>query len=839
MNTFLIIGAFITSFIRLYAYPVMEDTKVSAQTPSLATSVVSERVRLRYYDFLTGGGLIHKDDEDIAAKIRELDAFTEDCRGRMNKSPSRRFIWDDRQWTEADSHPMTQTYIRLSTMAIAYCTEGSRYRGDKALRDDIICAMDFMSRNRYSVSAVSTGNWWDWMIGSPLEINRILTLLYDEMPSTLVTAYTAALKAKLFPPFSGATRMSVNDEPGDANIIWINFNRLMGCVLENNDDAVIATANHINDFWFNNISGSQKNGFYPDGSYILHNVFPYVGSYGAAAIQTAAYYVYVLEGTPCQVSNQNLDMLMDWIRKAFAPFIYEGLMMDMVRGRAIARETEGDHLIGHTVIRSCFLISQCIVPEAANELQRLLKYWIGMDRHRNIYVGTNTINNNNSVYFIDRIKAMMEDDGIHPADEPSGHFQFPAMDRTVHLRPGYGLGLSLHSSAGRICNYECINGDNIKGWHTADGMMYLYNRDAGQFSDNYWATVDKYRLPGTTAITNLTLNDCQFPHTHNGDSWVGGSHIGNSGIAGMYLKPGGRTLSAKKSWFMFEDEIVCIGSDITATDNEQGAGGDSSSNEALPVQSVQKGHFVETVVENRKIKADNGNILTVDGRQALSAPGETVTLTDVAWIHLSGNNDADVGIGYYFPTKSTIYGVRKEMTGRWSDVCTNAVLQYDTLVHKANYVTLAVHHGANPAGGHYSYVLLPDKNSAQTQAYSSAPDITILENSSDAHAVTKNSRHITCVNFWNDKPYQVGFIHSDKKASVMVKETGLIVEVAVSDPTQANTGIITLLLEGKNVGQIISCDSNVTVIQTNPLIINVYVGGNKGACARMSFSMLN
>ena len=70
------------------------------------------------------------------------------------------------------------------------------------------------------------------------------------------------------------------------------------------------------------------------------------------------------------------------------------------------------------------------------------------------------------------------------------------MDRVVHLRSGWGFSIAMSSS--RIANYESINNENLHGWFTGDGMTYIYNADAGQFSDCFWATVDPYRLPGTT-----------------------------------------------------------------------------------------------------------------------------------------------------------------------------------------------------------------------------------------------------------------------------------------------------------------------------------------------------
>ena len=50
----------------------------------------------------------------------------------------------------------------------------------------------------------------------------------------------------------------------------------------------------------------------------------------------------------------------------------------------------------------------------------------------------------------------------------------------VWSRPGFGFGISMCSS--RIYNYESINGENLHGWFTGDGMTYLYNSDLNQFA---------------------------------------------------------------------------------------------------------------------------------------------------------------------------------------------------------------------------------------------------------------------------------------------------------------------------------------------------------------------
>ncbi|MFQ8805082.1 MAG: polysaccharide lyase family 8 super-sandwich domain-containing protein [Alistipes indistinctus] len=45
------------------------------------------------------------------------------------------------------------------------------------------------------------------------------------------------------------------------------------------------------------------------------------------------------------------------------------------------------------------------------------------------------------------------------------------MDRAVHKRPGFALGIAMSSN--RIENYETINGENLCAWYTGDGMTYL------------------------------------------------------------------------------------------------------------------------------------------------------------------------------------------------------------------------------------------------------------------------------------------------------------------------------------------------------------------------------
>ena len=74
------------------------------------------------------------------------------------------------------------------------------------------------------------------------------------------------------------------------------------------------------------------------------------------------------------------------------------------------------------------------------------------------------------------------------------------MDRMTYFNKDFDFSFGLSMSSSRIKRYETMNNENLQGWHTGDGMLYLYNDDLNQFNQDFWATVDPYRLPGITMV---------------------------------------------------------------------------------------------------------------------------------------------------------------------------------------------------------------------------------------------------------------------------------------------------------------------------------------------------
>lgn len=739
---------------------------------------------------LTGGTAYNPLDPDIAAQLTALTAEANANWSTMDNSPGT-YLWSDLNST-TNTAQITAGYNRIKSMALAYATTGSSLQNNATLLADILIALDWMYTNRYNENKTNVPNWWDWEIGAPLALNDIVVLLYDQLSTTQITNYMNAIEE-----FQPTITMTGANRVWESMVIGIR-----GIIVKSSAKLVLAR-DGLSPV-FNYVTAGD--GFYKDGSFIQHGNHPYNGGYGIGLIKDIADLIYVLHGSSWAVTDVDIKNVYSWIYDSFEPLIYKGAMMDMTRGRDVSRNYDQDHDSGTSVIGAIIRISQFAPTADAAAFRSMVKSWIEADTFHNFFANT-------AINFIVLGKEIVANAAARP--ELVKNYQFTGMDRTVHLRPGYGYGISMSSS--RIFNYESINSENLHGWYLGDGMTYLYNNDLSQYTD-YWPTVNPYRLPGTTVDT-VTKSNSSGHDALSSKNWAGGTSILDSyGTSGMELDAAGSTLTAKKSWFMFDDEIVALGSGITNTDSRT----------------------IETIVENRKLNSSGSNAFTVNGTSKSSALGWTESMTGVNWAHLAGSV-AGSDIGYYFPNGASVKGLREARTGKWSSIDGRATAPTTNMT--SNYLTMWLDHGVNPTDATYAYVTLPNKTSTQVSSYASSPNVSILENSTSAQAVKETTLNVVGMNFWADalKWVQVGstnFLSSDKKASVMTSETANEIEVAVSDPTQANTGTINLEIN-RSATSYISYDPGVTITQLSPTIkLAINVSGAKGKTfkAKLSFT---
>ncbi len=749
---------------------------------------------------------------------------------------------------EDDAVEFRVSFKKVLSMCKAYAAEGGVLYQNQDMLKDITNILDFLCGSCYTAKS-QTDNWWTWEIGIPKDLIPALILIYDGLTEEQVIAYTETLYFFQPDPFhegvinTASTHGQGYREAQGANIIDCSTTAVgLGALREDNELVYLGMLASSQTFVIQNVEDSAQiaangynSGFYPDGSYLDHIKVPYLGAYGIEFMKGGAKIPSLLAGTPWKYPEQVQDNLESYIVEGFGNGMYQGMMLDCLKGRSVSRPASSNQAAGREAMMIILQIVDSFSQEAKETTLSALKAWLEEDEgFIDSLVGAG------NMAIKKKAKEVLEDTSIQSNVSPI-HKSYPLMDRAVHRTEDYLFALSMYSE--RIQNTEIMNDENRFGWHQNNGMTYIYDEDK-QYTENYWNTVNPLRLPGTTVVpVNIgTGKPDGSGFAQGGDfcskeSWVGGTSIGNYGVSGMSFS--GETqgiagdapvsyapdLKGKKSWFMFDDEIVCLGAGIT------------NKNMELPV---------ETTIENKKLRKDGSNQFLINGEKTelpvkeanvkelveRTADVSGTSFEQVNWAHLEGNQS--VGTGYYFPEENTEIQVRRgQTTGSWKDVGTFEGESTE------NYMEMWVDHGQNPENASYSYVLLPETSAEETENYAQAPKVTILENSSEVQAVRHETLKITGVNFWQEQGGSIDGITSNKAASVMLQETEQgTVKVSVSDPTMKNKGNIQLTLE-EEIADCIQLDENVTCEKTeNGAVLTFAMAGTNGAASMAELQLV-
>lgn len=749
---------------------------------------------------------------------------------------------------EDDAVEFRVSFKKVLSMCKAYAAEGGALYQNQDMLKDITNILDFLCGSCYTAKS-QTDNWWTWEIGIPKDLIPALILIYDGLTEEQVMAYTETLYFFQPDPFhegvinTASTHGQGYREAQGANIIDCSTTAVgLGALREDNELVYLGMLASSQTFVIQNVEDSAQivangynSGFYPDGSYLDHIKVPYLGAYGIEFMKGGAKIPSLLAGTPWKYPEQVQDNLESYIVEGFGNGMYQGMMLDCLKGRSVSRPASSNQAAGREAMMIILQIVDSFSQEAKETTLSALKAWLEEDEgFIDSLVGAE------NMAIKKKAKEILEDTSIQ-SNVALIHKSYPLMDRAVHRTEDYLFALSMYSE--RIQNTEIMNDENRFGWHQNNGMTYIYDEDK-QYTENYWNTVNPLRLPGTTVVpVNIgTGKPDGSGFAQGGDfcskeSWVGGTSIGNYGVSGMSFS--GETqgiagdapvsyapdLKGKKSWFMFDDEIVCLGAGIT------------NKNMELPV---------ETTIENKKLRKDGSNQLLVNGEKTeipvkeanvkelveRTADISGTSFEQVNWAHLEGNQS--VGTGYYFPEENTEIQVRRgQTTGSWKDVGTFEGESTE------NYLEMWVDHGQNPENASYSYVLLPETSAEETENYAQAPKVTILENSSEVQAVRHETLKITGINFWQEQGGSIDGITSDKAASVMLQETEQgTVKVSVSDPTMKNKGNVQLTLE-EEIADCIQLDENVTCEKAeNGAVLTFAMAGTNGVASMAELQLV-
>ncbi|MFG3077105.1 polysaccharide lyase 8 family protein [Streptomyces sp. NPDC048225] len=714
-----------------------------------------DALRLRWLGIALGTGY-DPAAEPYASRLAETGERARAHRATMAPTPTS--LWPGHPFDPPAG--ITFAYGRLWTMTEAYVQEGTGSTGDQALLADILRGLDHLSATVYHPGTTRYGNWWEWQIGSPRLLMDITAALHDHLGAERVAAACAAVDH--FVPDA-----MLGDYAGTstgANRVDLCRSVALRGVL-GRTPAKLALARDALSPVFPYVTGGD--GLYADGSFVQHTWVAYSGTYGQVMLDGLGRLFTLLAGSPWEVTDPGRQTVLDSVEHAYAPLIHDGLVMDVVNGRAISRGylasddlhvMRSDHFHGQQLIAA-----MAVLAGGASDAERArwyarIKGWIARDTVTPLLTAPQF-----PVADLARLHAIADDPG-EAAPEPTGHHLFAAMDRAVHRRPAFTAALAMASD--RIAHYECGNGENPRGWHTGAGMLTWWANGtvSDQYTDWFWPTADWYRLPGTTVSTKRLADRAggEWGAPKPDVRWVGGTTDGEYAAVGQHLKGLGSTLEARKSWFFLHDAVVCLGAGITCAD----------------------GVPVETVVDDRNL-GEGGTQALVRGRD---------------WAHLEGHG------GWIVPGRG-LRTLREDRTGAWSDINTTSTTERRTRRRQ----TLWLDHGTDPDGADYVYTVMPGA-SRGTVARRAADRrwLEILANDDRCQAVAVPSLGFTAANFW--QAGTAGPLTATAGASVLVRRRGRTATLCVSEPPR--TGEPLEIIWEHPAGAVLRADETVEILRT-------------------------
>ncbi|PZK61594.1 polysaccharide lyase 8 family protein [Staphylococcus aureus] len=678
-----------------------------------------EKLKKTWLDINYGYIQYDENNQDMKKKFDATEKEATNLLSSMKTESDRTYLWSGAENFETNSSHMTRTYRNIEKIAEAMKHKNTKLKTDEN-KTKVKDALEWLHKNTYGKEpdkklkelsenfTKTTGkntnlNWWDYEIGTPKSLTNTLILLNGDISIDEKKKYTAPIKT--FAPESDKILSSVGKaEPAKGgNLVDISKVKLLESIIE--EDATmmkdsIDSFNKVFTYVQSNATGKDRNGFYKDGSYIDHQDVPYTGAYGVVLLEGISQMMPMIKESPFKTTQDNTT-LSNWIDEGFMPLIYKGEMMDLSRGRAISRENETSHTASATVMKSLLRLSDTMDESTKTRYKQIVKTSVNSDSsyNQNDYL--------NSYSDIDKMKKLMDDSTISKNDLTQQLKIYNDMDRVTYHNKDLDFAFGLSMTSKNVARYESINNENLKGWHTGAGMSYLYNSDVKHYRDNFWATADMTRLPGTT-----TLNDMPSTNTKNDKSFVGGTKLNNNYASiGMDFENQDKTLTAKKSYFILNDKIVFIGTGIKSTV--------SSKN---PV----------TTVENRKA---NGYKLYTDDIETTTSNDNTQETNSV----FLESSDTKKNIGYRFLDKPKITVNKETLTGKWSDINKN---QSNTQKND-NYYEITQTHSTSDSK--YAYVLYPGLSKSDFKSKNN--NVSIVKQDEDFHVIKDNYGVFAGVNY--------------------------------------------------------------------------------------------
>lgn len=608
--------------------------------------------------------------------------------------------WSDVNYTTGDGNHLS----RLQNFALAYTTSGSSYYGDNVLQAIITKGLAYWYR-RNPVNS----NWYHNIIAFPQGIGRILIIMrYGNTP--LPATVENNLLASINKGMAGHTNVQAGSNESDVALHYI-----YRATLTLNSTVMDTAFLHA----FRGIAFTTGgDGVSYDNCYVAHNGQLGVYSYGHVFINNAFVMASYLRNTPWALTASKLMILVDLYRNTYLKAERNGYSDFNTRGRGISRGSGLDNS-RTTGISTTFLPLARLVDPAHNAI------WDSVANGR-----------------------------WH--NKPL-HTHYWRADYDIHRRNGYAF--HVHTVSSRTRRTERGNGENLLGKFLPDGATGI-QRWGGEYK-NIFPIWEWDKIPGVTSRDFSTdagsAMSVDWGETGSG-TFTGGVSDGLYGASVYNMSYNG--VAAKKSWFFFDGEVVCLGAGITSAQTE-------------PVATTVN----QAWLYNNITVSNGGSVTTIDNN------ANTVTsYSSPQWVlHDS--------IGYFFPSGGSLSVSNQTQSGSWNRINTG----YSSTALSGKVFKLWLGHGAQPSGAKYAYIVAPGKTSTADMNSYRLSDIRIVANTDSVQAVRHLGLDIMQVVF-----YKAGTLR-DSSISITVDKPCVIelrnlhnaqVALYAADPGQQQSNII-------------------------------------------------
>ena len=635
--------------------------------------------------------------------------------------------WDDISYgtltTSVGTGKFGDHLIRLQNFAAAVSKPGHPRYNDKKYKDAVKKGLEFWYKSK-----TVDPNWWYNEIYFPQRLGEILILMRDFEGFIPRSSSEGIDEQKILSLMKPQALEDITSHSTGANAIDIARHYIYRGLLTENCALLEATRDRLEAILDVNIKS--------DGVYQDHGPQIQISSYGEVFCDGVLRLATYLAGSSAafDINSENFGKVINFIRETQIPSIRGSSWDFSVMGREVSRNNA--------------------LNANLNYLQKLIDL---------------KIDSTNDAIYLDALDRMNR---TKPANYHVREFNkhYWNSDYTQHARSVYLF--TVRNTSTRTVEAESGNGENLMGNYFSYGANFI-SVDGNEYKNimPYW---DWSMIPGSTfPHTTVFPTRTNWATNYGLTAFVGGVSNGMYGAAVLNMKEG--TIRAKKSWFFFDNEIVCLGAGIT---DNSGLNVRTTINQAklvMPSYCSEVGGSSETELDKSSSIYSNSNL------------------------HYIRNGN----IGYYFPNPEIVRFTMKSQSGSWNNINKSG----SGNIVSGDVFTLWVDHGTNPDIASYSYVVVPGIDSKEkAQAYDLSA-IEIFENTSSIQAVFHKPLDILEMIFYAAGTLTHGdlSITVDKPCALMLKNGRL---VSVSDPAQTSSNISVII---KNNGLLYKKDISLPV----------------------------